>query len=362
MAKINNIKLTNFRNFKSFELSFINKCNIFFGENGSGKTNILESISLLNKGKGFKNASFPELIKDKQNNFFINSKFEKDDNIYDVNVFSKKTDTKFKKITSVNNETSKDSLEFIYSSLSYLIFLPEMERLFLLSPSYRRNFIDKIIFSENKSYNKLINSFKKYILERSKLLQMGNYDTEWILNLEQNISKVGLDIYNFRIQKLIILNEELISINKSKLYPFNINLIIKDDFFSRDLDTNKYLETLKLCRTHDSKFGGCQIGPHKSDFKVNVNDNTDASRLSTGQQKTIVLMILIAQCNYLIFKKKIKPILLFDEMCSHLDHINRKILLELTDGYDIQSFITGTEESLFSFMSTNVKFYNIVKK
>ena len=70
-------------------------------------------------------------------------------------------------------------------------------------------------------------------------------------------------------------------------------------------------------------------------------------------------MMLIAQCNHLIKTKKIKPIFLFDEICSHLDRINRKILLDLTLQYDIQFFLTGTEKSLFSFMSTNTEFYNI---
>ena len=64
-----------------------------------------------------------------------------------------------------------------------------MERLFLLSPSYRRSFIDKLIFSENKSYNKMINLFKKYILERNKVLQLINYDSEWIYNLENVYQK-----------------------------------------------------------------------------------------------------------------------------------------------------------------------------
>ena len=72
-------------------------------------------------------------------------------------------------------------------------------------------------------------------------------------------------------------------------------------------------------------------------------------------------MILIAQCNYLISIKKISPILLFDEICSHLDITNRDLLLKLTDQFDIQLFLTGTEKSMFSFMSTNTNFYNITK-
>ena len=69
--------------------------------------------------------------------------------------------------------------------------------------------------------------------------------------------------------------------------------------------------------------------------------------------------MLIAQCNYLINDRKIQPIFLLDEICSHLDSNNRQILLDMINNFDIQLFLTGTEKAMFSFISTNVKFYNI---
>ena len=91
-----------------------------------------------------------------------------------------------------------------------------------------------------------------------------------------------------------------------------------------------------------------------------INNDFDASLLSTGQQKTVVLMILLAQCNYLVNYKNINPILLFDEIGSHLDkHNNRQILLDMINRFEIQFFLTGTDKNLFSFVSTNAQFYNI---
>ena len=81
--------------------------------------------------------------------------------------------------------------------------------------------------------------------------------------------------------------------------------------------------------------------------------------LSTGQQKTVVLMILLAQCNYLVNCKHINPILLLDEIGSHLDSNNRQILLDMINRFEIQFFLTGTDKDLFSFVSTKAKFYNI---
>ena len=77
-----------------------------------------------------------------------------------------------------------------------------MERLFLSNPSFRRNFIDRLIFSEKNDYNKLINKYKKYIFERTKILQQNNYDSIWISQIEKEISIIGLKIYDLSVQSV----------------------------------------------------------------------------------------------------------------------------------------------------------------
>ena len=337
------------------------KSNILFGDNGSGKTNILESISMISKGRGFRNANIVDLIKNNNEGFLIGSTLEIDNNNYNIEIQSKKIDDKYKKIVNLNDDSSKENQTFLNSKLSYLIFLPEMERLFQSSPSYRRNFIDRLIFSEHKDYNKLINKYKKNITERTKILQQYKIDESWINYVENQISEIGLKIYEIRNTQINILNKHIGILNKINTYDFSVNLILKDSFFYDNLTKESYLAQLIQNRDYDRKFGGIKIGPHKSDLVGKINNEFDASQLSTGQQKTVVLMILLAQCNYLINTVNVKPILLLDEICSHLDKNNRKILLDLINQFDIQLFLTGTEKTLFSFISTNVKFYNITE-
>ena len=157
MAKIKNIEFSNFRNFKKFKTDFDNKLNILFGDNGCGKTNILEGISLMSKGRGIRNSSISNLIKKEEENFLIINNLEINNNLFDIKIFTEHKNDKFKKIIKINDDTSKDSLNFLNQSISYLIFLPEMERLFQASPSYRRNFLDRLIFSSRNDYNTLIN-------------------------------------------------------------------------------------------------------------------------------------------------------------------------------------------------------------
>ena len=359
MAKIKNIEFNNFRNLKNFKTSFDDKLNILFGDNGCGKTNILEGISLIAKGRGIRNSNIANFIKKEEDNFLIKNNLEIQKNNYDIKIFTDYKNDKFKKIIKINDDLSKDSLDFLNRSISYLIFVPEMERLFQASPSYRRNFIDRLIFTSKNNYNNLINKYKKSLLERIKLLQANNFDNDWLNNIEREICKLGLEIYNLRYEQVNYINNDLNDLKNDHKFQFNVKLEIKDDFFNNDINFEKYLFSLKDSRNYDKHYGGTKFGPHRSDIISIINEDFEASLLSTGQQKTVVLMILLAQCNHLVNNKKINPILLFDEIGSHLDRHNRQILLDMINRFDIQFFLTGTDKNLFSFVSTNANFYNI---
>ena len=359
MANIKNIELNNFRNFSNFKLELDSKLNIFFGDNGSGKTNILEAISLISKGRGIRNSNISNFIKKNKENFLIKNKLEITGNIFDVKIYTEKNKEKFKKIITINDDTSKSSMDYINQSVSFLTFVPEMERLFQSSPSYRRNFIDRLIFSSKNYYNTIINKYKNLLLERIKILQNDNIDINWLNQIELQISEIGLEIYNLRSFQIETINDNIDLLNNKKLLNFDILLKLKDDFQDFNLNLDKYLSKLYESRCFDKKYGGTRYGPHRSDIIVSINNDHEASQLSTGQQKTIVLMVLLAQCNFLVNSKNIKPIILLDEICSHLDENNRRILLHLIYGFDIQFFLAGTDKNLFSFVSTNAKFYNI---
>ena len=288
---------------------FQDKCNILFGNNGAGKTNILEGISLLSKGRGIRNSSYSNLVKNDQVNFNIKSSININNAEYDIDIFTETRENKLRKNIKINNDSSKEAVHLLNSSLSFLIFIPEMERLFLSSPNSRRSFIDRLIYSKNNSYNTLINKYQKYLTERSKILQHDTYDNDWINEIENEISTLGIKIYEQRKEQLNILNKYMNALNIDNEYPFSIKLNIKDNFYDLNCDIFKYSSNLKESRELDKIFGGAKFGPHKSDIIASINNEFNASQLSTGQQKTVVLMILLAQCNYLINDQQKKPII-----------------------------------------------------
>ena len=266
---------------------------------------------------------------------------------------------KIKKNLFINNDKATETLKSFYELVPFLIFLPETERLFLSSPSNRRNFIDQLIFTYNNNYNKLINSYNKFLQERSKLLSDNILDESWLSELEKNISKCGLEIYLLRNKQVDILKKNLNIYLANFNLPFKVDIILNDKFFYTEINHELFEKELKINRKLDALLGGSKIGPHKTDYIFFVNDNFFASQLSTGQQKTVILLIFLSHCKYLLNVKNKEPILLLDEVCSHLDEINRSILLSLVQSLKLQVFMTGTTKDLFSFLSTNTNFCNI---
>ena len=367
MNYFKNIKLENYRNFTNFELNFNEKCNVLFGENGTGKTNILESISLFEQGRGFRKDKINNLVNFKSNidNFKISSKFFYNNGNIILTLSNEIRQSISTKKIMINGSSSKDSKKYFENLFSIIYFLPEMERLFVGSPSLRRNFIDRLIFNSNKNYSKIINDYKKNIYERFKILKNYNNENEWLDNIENKIVDLGVIIYKERLNYIDNINTALQQLDTSNDLDYNIQINIEDTLLSEcNYKTTKFhdffIEIIRKNRETDKLFGGSKVGPHKSDITgFNFKTNISINQFSTGQQKTVVLLIILAQCKLLIKNQNISPIILFDEVCSHLDHKNRQLLLQIVNTLNVQTFLTGTEKNFFSFLSTKTLYCNI---
>ena len=362
MGYFKNIKLNCFRNFNEFQLEFSDKCNVFFGKNGCGKTNLLEALSLCTKGRGIRKDKITNFIKKDENSFSIIAYFVNENIDYEIKVITELKNNKLQKKLLLNNEFSSEVNKKIQSLITYLIYLPENERIFIASPTTRRNFFDHFILSNNNKYSTLVNFYKKNVYERNVILNNINSDENWLTKIEENISNSGIEIYKNRKMQVDLFVKNLGDISKYFNTEFKVTLEISDAFYNEKLNIDKYMISLRKCREIDKIVGGTKFGPHKSDYIFFVDKNYPASQLSTGQQKTLVLLLYFSQCNYLVNTCNKKPILLLDEICSHLDETNSQLLLKIVNQFDMQVFMTGTNKDLFSFLSTNTNFCNISNK
>ena len=369
MKYLSLIRFFNYRNLNDQEIKLSNSINVFIGQNGSGKTNILEGISLLNPGRGFRKNKLNQITNFKKNNpwviFFHYNIKDLETNLsitYDIN-----TAGLAKKKLLINNE-NKNQLVEKEKIPTVIWFIPEMERLFQGPPSLRRNFIDRLVYGFDKTILNLINTYSKLMKERTNIIQSESIDETWLNSIEEKIVDSGIKITKKRHHAIELLNKTFkeISLSKKNLRVCQLSLLgeIDKKIIENEASESQiyYLKALKESRKEDKFRGGCSIGPHKSDLEsIYQNNGISAKFCSTGQQKEIILSILLCQCYCLVNKFDTTPIILLDEICSHLDNNTRSILLDICQWLKIQVLMTGTEKKLFSFLSIKTRYFNVNK-
>ncbi|MBP5684666.1 MAG: DNA replication/repair protein RecF [Bacilli bacterium] len=343
--KIRDIKLLNFRNYSNLELEFSDNINIIIGNNGEGKTNILESIYVLSLTKSNRYGIDNDLIKFGEEGFTIKGSVYNEEllRIFMVN------NTKTKKRVFINNKEINKISDYI-SNFCVISFSPNDLEIIKNAPAIRRNYI-------NIEISQLYNNYITYLNEYNAILKMRN-DYLKKMNLNAFIDKRYLDV----------LNDKLIE-NAFKIYKYrfdyikNINNIIGDIFskianlkelkivYDNSFDLDDYDEELIKERMKDKfdhhynqelMLGNTLYGPHRDDIKFMLNDMDMKLYASQGQQRLALISFKIAELY--LFKKVLGsfPVLLLDDIFSEIDIKKRNKIIKYIDK-DIQTIITTTD-------------------
>ena len=377
--KLRSVYLENFRSYKKLNIKIKNiKFVILTGKNGTGKTNLLEAISFLSPGKGFKNCRLDEVINTNSNSnhssifFTIEDKNEK--NEIGIGFFNESKDDKFqaRKIIHLNGKklTKQSNLPNI---VSLIWLIPEMDIFFRTNSLFRRKFIDRCIFNLNPDYLDYLRIYEKNLKERNKILKDlcandffyikgKNLEKDlWLEKIEERLVNEGIKIFMERIK--FSNNFNSLS-NNFKNFP-RIKIFLKGKieklFSSENLETIKkiYLQKLLNCRKVDSIKGSISYGPNKSDLKVIfLKKKKLAEKCSTGEQKIILISLIIKFCK-LMNNKKNYPLLLLDEVVAHLDNKVKLSLFEELKTLKNQVWMSGSDISLFSYIIKDKEVVNL---
>lgn len=357
---IKSLFLTNFRNYTSAEISITSDIILLCGDNGAGKTNILEAISLLSPGRGLRKAKNNLLIKKSCRNKNYPNNWAIFANIYapsygDItlatgNITSRNiADDKEKRIIKLNgNKISQaDLAKFI--SVSYLT--PSQDHTFTEGTTSRRQFLDRLVSHFYADHIKHLSVYNHFKNERKKILTMGSYDATWISTIEKKMIEQGVAIADARIETVRLLQKSIAE--SDSCFPKAIISCIGEieEYLQQNsaLETEEfYLKKLYENRGKDSLSNKTNFGVHKSDFSaIHPVKKLNAELCSMGEQKALLLSIVIAN-----FKAKKKwsgysPIVLLDEVITHLDDEKREYLLKELLNTKAQYWITGTDSFLF---------------
>ena len=348
--QIKSLKLINFRSHSDFSLSLSGKPLAIIGDNGAGKTNILEAISLLSPGRGMRNSKFSEMVKD-DNSMPWGVNFNILSNGKNYEVSSGLRDNQKGRDIKINSKKVSGS-----SALPKIILLswltPSMDQIFNETPSYRRRFIDRLCAVYEKNHTKNIKIYEKLMAERNSSFKNKVLDNVWLDALENQMSDVSIAIAETRLTFISDLNKVL-ETNLDPVWPrahleiygFVENLVSSwNSGKAKEMLCNEF----KNNREKDFFSKRTNEGVHRSDLLVNEkNKKIEAKKCSTGEQKSLLMGIILSHLELVSSFKSRYPVLLLDEVLAHFDKIRRKSFFKQIQEIGSQIIMTGTDISVF---------------
>lgn len=343
--KIRDIKLVNFRNYDSLNLEFSDNINVIIGNNGEGKTNILESIYVLSLTKSNRYGIDNDLIQFGKNYFKVEGSVIDDDLLRKFGVFHDKN----KKIVSINGKEIKKISDYI-SNFCVISFSPMDLEIIKGAPTIRRNFL-------NVEISQLYNSYINYLNEYNFILKMRN-DYLKKMNINANIDRRYLEIINDKlIEKAVKIYEfrymfvdEINSLIENIFYKIagvkSLIISYEDSLGLGNYDEKAIIKTMKdkFNKNYNQELmlGNTLNGPHRDDFKFMLNSMDMKLYSSQGQQRLAIIAFKISELYIYKRIKKNYPVLLLDDIFSEIDIRKRNKIMKYLNN-NIQTIITTTD-------------------
>jgi DNA replication and repair protein RecF len=341
--QITQLKITGLRNLKecSVHLSLDKKVSLFIGDNGAGKTSILESIHCLATGNSFRQSAIKHLIHQGSSEYVVFAKAKLPSNSTDLALgISKNKEGKAE--AKLNGDRVK-SLEMISSLLPVMVLEPGSFDLVLGSPEYRRRFLDWGVFHVKHEFWGVSSKYKKALKQRNALLRK-HADKALIDSFTQQMISLAEVLSEMRLAYFNELKVEFESVVRQLTDLENVEIRYNRGW-SKDLGFAEYLTTNF---EKDFESGYTRYGPHRADLVIKANGLPAKEVLSRGQLKLLVCSLVLAQCRLFERHGNSETILLLDDLASELDELHRnKVLNELVQ-MGRQVFMTSVDLNGFS--------------
>lgn len=356
---IKKLRFENFRNLSNNEIVASEKVNVIYGDNAQGKTNLLEAIWLFCGGHSFRGAKENELIHFKDEFFKLNMDFYSFDRDQNAEIIFSQNKKKIKL-----NGVDKSSSSYLTEVFSCVVFSPENMTLVKRGPSLRRKFLDGAISQQRIRYAANLAKYNQIINQRNALLKDIYKHKELKDTLpiwDDSLCITGAIILKERMEYIKELKihaqkfHDDISCSKEKLdieYVSNVG-VTENDTVEEIIE--KLRNAYQKSRNEDYHTGYTNIGPHRDDIDIKINDISAKTFGSQGQQRSAVLSLKLAQAQMLYVKNGERPVILLDDVLSELDSKRQDFLLNKVDGYQV--FVTCCEESNKEQLKSGKVFY-----
>lgn len=346
------LELKNFRNYKNLRLDFDPGTTVFFGDNGQGKTNILEAMYLCGTTKSHRGNKDHEMILFQEDEAHIRMEVERRKIPHRIDMHLVRDRAKG---VAIDSQPIKRASE-LFGFASFVFFSPEDLNIIKKGPVERRRFLDREISQVSRFYLNTLSNYNKVVLQRNKLLKEISFHPalEDTLDVwDDQMVLFGKKLLEERLKFTALLNEEFGKCHQ-RISGGRETVFLK---YEPDVTADNFEEKLKYYRERDLKFRLSATGPHRDDFSIFVNGADIRKYGSQGQQRTAALSLKLSEIDLIRKLTKETPVLLLDDVLSELDESRQKYILNRIG--DIQTFITctGAEE----FLKRESKHFNMIR-
>ncbi len=365
-TSVRRLKLTDFRNYPALDLAFGPEHVVLTGENGAGKTNLLEALSYLSPGRGLRRASLGDVARaGSSSGFAIHAWLQGANGSAEIGTGTYGTaGESTQRHVHINGTDARNGDEML--DLVRVTWLtPAMDGLFSGPAGDRRRFIDRMVLAIDPAHGRRALDYEKSTRSRNRLLEERLADRAWLDAIESQIAATGVAIASARAECVRLLQAMIERQDASGPFPqavVGLAGAIDEDLRARpalDVEEN-FRRMLHDGRERDRAAGRTLDGPHRSDLLVRHGPKAmDAALCSTGEQKALLIGLVLAHGRLVAELAGMAPILLLDEVAAHLDERRRGALFEILDDLNGQAFMTGTDASLFAAIAGRAQFFAV---
>ena len=332
--KITNLKLVNYRNYDQININFSNNINIIYGNNGTGKSNLIEAIYLLSLTKSFRTLDDKNLIKNNTNTALVKG-------IIDNKVYFIELSNSLKKVFIDNKKINKIS-DYI-SKVNIILFNPLDTKILTDSPNARRKMLNIEISQINKEYVNLLSTYNRILKHRNAYLKQlylnGNASIDYLNILTTKLIDLGINIYNIRKDYIEQINNNLTNIYK-EIFDYGELKIKYISTFNKDKE--ELLQIFQKNYKKEITYGKTIFGIHHDDINFILDGYNIKEYGSIGQQKNSIISFKLAELPLIKEKNGAYPILILDDLFSELDNKKINNIIKMLNK-EVQTFITSTD-------------------
>ena len=359
---VSEIRLTDFRNYGSLSLPLDSRHVVLTGENGAGKTNLLEAVSLLSPGRGLRRATYAEMCRaDAADGFTVFARVNGMDGEVAIGTAAGGGEPG-SRVVRING-TKTGSADEMLDHLRLVWLTPAMDGLFTGPKNDRRRFLDRQVLAIDPAHGRRTLDYERAMRSRNRLLAEGRFDPAWLDGIERQMAELGVAIALARREMVTLL---ISLIDSSQLdSPFPRAALAIDDFLSgsggaaAELEET-FAENLARFRHRDAAAGRTLEGPHRSDLLVHHSGkDMEAARCSTGEQKALLIGLVLAHARLTAQTCGFAPLMLLDEIAAHLDEGRRAALFDLIESLGGQTFMTGTDRDMFAALGERARHFTV---